>query len=66
MFEQAFKNKISSGYNLREIIDHIRSQVEKHESSHLDAVFEATARRKIDALEALKKSLLRRAFTEAI
>jgi type I restriction enzyme M protein len=34
------KNKISSGYNLREIIDHIdelrfRSQVEKHELSHL-------------------------------
>ena len=34
------KNKISSGYNLREIIDHIdelrfRSQTEKHELSHL-------------------------------
>src|SRR6056297_3094033 len=34
------KNKISSGYNLREIIDHIdelrfRSQAEKHELSHL-------------------------------
>ena len=34
------KNKIRSGYNLREIIDHIdelrfRSQVEKHELSHL-------------------------------
>jgi type I restriction enzyme M protein len=34
------KNKISSGYNLREIIDHIdelrfRSQSEKHELSHL-------------------------------
>ncbi len=34
------KNKISSGYNMREIIDHIdelrfRSQVEKHELSHL-------------------------------
>src|SRR6266478_2522380 len=34
------KNKISSGYNLREIIDHIdelefRSQQEKHELSHL-------------------------------
>ncbi|SPE31612.1 Site-specific DNA-methyltransferase (Adenine-specific) [Candidatus Sulfopaludibacter sp. SbA6] len=34
------KNKISSGYNLREIIDHIdelrfRSQIEKHELSHL-------------------------------
>ncbi len=34
------KNKIHSGYNLREIIDHIdelrfRSQVEKHELSHL-------------------------------
>ncbi len=34
------KNKISSGYNLREIIDHVdelrfRSQVEKHELSHL-------------------------------
>ena len=34
------KNKISSGYNLREIIDHIdelrfRSQKEKHELSHL-------------------------------
>jgi type I restriction enzyme M protein len=34
------KNKIQSGYNLREIIDHIdelrfRSQVEKHELSHL-------------------------------
>ncbi len=34
------KNKINSGYNLREIIDHIdelrfRSQVEKHELSHL-------------------------------
>src|SRR3954468_9386587 len=34
------KNKISGGYNLREIIDHIdelrfRSQVEKHELSHL-------------------------------
>src|SRR6202041_3196142 len=34
------KNKISSGYNLREIIDHIdelrfRSQNEKHELSHL-------------------------------
>jgi type I restriction enzyme M protein len=34
------KNKIPSGYNLREIIDHIdelrfRSQVEKHELSHL-------------------------------
>lgn len=33
------KNKISSGYNLREIIDHIdelrfRSQIEKHELSH--------------------------------
>src|SRR5579864_2763504 len=38
------KNKISSGYNLREIIDHIdelrfRSQTEKHELSHL---YEAT------------------------
>ena len=34
------KNKISSGYNLREILDHIdelrfRSQTEKHELSHL-------------------------------
>ena len=34
------KNKIQSGYNLREIIDHIdelrfRSQAEKHELSHL-------------------------------
>jgi len=34
------KNKISSGYNMREIIDHIdelrfRSQTEKHELSHL-------------------------------
>src|SRR6185436_3487652 len=34
------KNKITSGYNLREIIDHIdelrfRSQQEKHELSHL-------------------------------
>ena len=34
------RNKISSGYNLREIIDHIdelrfRSQTEKHELSHL-------------------------------
>jgi type I restriction enzyme M protein len=34
------KNKISSGYNLREIVDHIdelrfRSQTEKHELSHL-------------------------------
>ena len=34
------KNKITSGYNLREIIDHIdelrfRSQAEKHELSHL-------------------------------
>jgi type I restriction enzyme M protein len=34
------KNKIHSGYNLREIIDHIdelrfRSQIEKHELSHL-------------------------------
>jgi type I restriction enzyme M protein len=34
------KNKISSGYNLREIIDHIdelgfRSQTDKHELSHL-------------------------------
>ena len=34
------KNRISSGYNLREIIDHIdelrfRSQTEKHELSHL-------------------------------
>ncbi|HLS80192.1 MAG TPA: N-6 DNA methylase, partial [Steroidobacter sp.] len=34
------KNKISSGYNLREVIDHIdelrfRSQKEKHELSHL-------------------------------
>ena len=34
------KNKISSGYNLREIIDHIdelrfRTQTEKHELSHL-------------------------------
>ncbi len=34
------KNKISSGYNLRDIIDHIdelrfRSQTEKHELSHL-------------------------------
>jgi len=34
------KNKIQSGYNLREIIDHIdelhfRSQTEKHELSHL-------------------------------
>jgi type I restriction enzyme M protein len=34
------KNKIQSGYNLREVIDHIdelrfRSQVEKHELSHL-------------------------------
>ena len=34
------KNRISSGYNLREIIDHIdelrfRSQKEKHELSHL-------------------------------
>src|SRR5258708_1250632 len=34
------KNKISSGYNLREIIDHMdelrfRSQTEKHELSHL-------------------------------
>jgi len=34
------QNKISSGYNLREIIDHIdglrfRSQAEKHELSHL-------------------------------
>src|SRR5690606_38198429 len=34
------RNKISSGYNLREIIDHIdelrfRSQREKHELSHL-------------------------------
>ena len=34
------KNKIQSGYNMREIIDHIdelrfRSQVEKHELSHL-------------------------------
>ncbi len=34
------KNKISSGYNLREIIDHLdelrfRSQAEKHELSHL-------------------------------
>jgi type I restriction enzyme M protein len=34
------KNKIHSGYNLREVIDHIdelrfRSQVEKHELSHL-------------------------------
>ena len=34
------KNKISSGYNLREIIDHLdelrfRSQTEKHELSHL-------------------------------
>ncbi len=34
------KNKISSGYNMREIIDHIdelrfRSQAEKHELSHL-------------------------------
>jgi type I restriction enzyme M protein len=34
------KNKISSGYNLREVIDHIdelrfRSQAEKHELSHL-------------------------------
>jgi len=34
------KNKISSGYNMREIIDHIdelrfRSQIEKHELSHL-------------------------------
>ncbi len=34
------KNRISSGYNLREIIDHIdalrfRSQIEKHELSHL-------------------------------
>ena len=32
------KNKIQSGYNLREIIDHIdelRSQSEKHELSHL-------------------------------
>jgi type I restriction enzyme M protein len=34
------KNKISSGYNLREVIDHIdalrfRSQTEKHELSHL-------------------------------
>jgi type I restriction enzyme M protein len=34
------KNKISSGYNLREIVDHIdelrfRSQAEKHELSHL-------------------------------
>ncbi|MEZ5406318.1 MAG: N-6 DNA methylase [Verrucomicrobiia bacterium] len=34
------KNKISSGYNLREIIDHVdelrfRSQAEKHELSHL-------------------------------
>ena len=34
------KNKINSGYNLREIIDHIdelrfRSQTEKHELSHL-------------------------------
>ena len=36
----AIKNKIQSGYNLREIIDHIdelrfRSQTEKHELSHL-------------------------------
>jgi type I restriction enzyme M protein len=34
------KNKITSGYNLREIIDHVdqlrfRSQTEKHELSHL-------------------------------
>ena len=34
------KNRIQSGYNLREIIDHIdelrfRSQTEKHELSHL-------------------------------
>ncbi len=40
MFEQSFKNKIQSGYNLREIIDRIdelrfRSQTEKHELSHL-------------------------------
>ena len=50
MFEQAFnkigeifgeiKNRIQSGYNLHEIIDHIdelrfQSQTEKHELSHL-------------------------------
>jgi type I restriction enzyme M protein len=38
------RNKISSGYNLREIIDHIdelrfRSQTEKHELSHLYEAF---------------------------
>ncbi len=39
-FSGEIKNRIQSGYNLREIIDHIdelrfRSQTEKHELSHL-------------------------------
>ncbi len=55
------KNRISSGYNLRDIIDHInelrfRPQTEKHELS-------ALCQRKLDELEALKKSLLQRAFS---
>ena len=55
------KNRIQSGYNLREIIDHIdelrfASQTEKHELSHL-------YKQKLAALSALKKSLLHQAFT---
>jgi type I restriction enzyme M protein len=71
------KNKISSGYNLREIIDHIdelrfRSQTEKHELSHL---YEAKIKNMGNAgrnggeyytprpMAALKKSLLHEAVT---
>ena len=58
------KNRIQSGYNLREIIDHIdelrfASQTEKHELSHL-------YEQKLAALAALKKSLLHQAFTGAL
>ncbi len=66
------KNKIQSGYNLREIIDHIdelrsRSQTEKHELSHLyegqdQKHGQRRAQRKLAALDALKKALLHNAL----
>lgn len=61
------KNKVSSGYNLREIIDHIdelrfRSQKEKHELSHLyEARLQRAGRQTGDVVTRLEKRTLSRA-----
>jgi len=68
------KNKIQSGYNLREIIDHIdelrfRSQVEKHELAHLYEAFEgiatAKAEKNLKNARFLFESYLQSVFAEA-